>query len=244
MPTSRGTRRLVQHAFRLLSGHDHPASFVANTPAHLVRLLGWIDDRVPPRAKRERRHQDHMEWYCLRGYLLALAASGQVAYPLTVRKSQSPDFLLEGPDGAVTGVEVTEATTEAFQRELSATEGQSGPHPIGPPEGWAGNEVERGLAAVVMERIATKAAKISGPHWQPATRHDLLLYHNGPWIGPDLGHVHTMVRDAIHAHPDLRDGAGEWPNGALGRVSILSGDTLLYDVGGAGVPLPLGLGER
>lgn len=241
MRASRVTRRLFQRAYTALSGYDHPVTVRADSAEQLLARLELIDDHVPSRSRRERRHQAHKEWYCARRYLVGLAVAGYLQFPLTIRKAESPDFLLEWPDGRTTGLEITEATTEAFQRDLTGTERSGEAQPLAPPEGWAGDEPERALAQIVRMSIQSKARKIArSSAWRKASRHDLLLYDNSGYIGVDLVHLHSSVATEITQLADSAANPHAWPNGPIGKVSLLSGNRLLHDIAGKAMVLHFG----
>lgn len=232
-------RRAFRRLYQELSGRDHPEVLSADSAPTLVRRLAWIDDEVPPRHRRERRHQAHQEWYCARRYLLALAAAGHLRFPLTVRKRESPDFLLMGPEGGRIGLEITEATTPEYQRHLTMTEGDGKLHPLGPPDGWAADAPERALAAVAADCAARKFGRMARHRdWARADRHDLLLYNNGPLPPPDPGALLNRLQAALVPIYEAHAQAA-WPQGGPGRVSLLTGGVVLYDVLGVAQALPV-----
>jgi hypothetical protein len=83
-------------------------------------------------ASRTDRHKAghgiEEEIYLLRRYLSTLEASGELQYPFDVCKSERPDFLLTDHRGCCLGLEVTEATTMADQREMTLAGRKDTPH--------------------------------------------------------------------------------------------------------------------
>jgi hypothetical protein len=85
---------------------------------------------VGPRAGADKRTKEQMEWYVLRRFLEKAIPTGIFGLPLAIRRGcppKEPDFvLMHGGTTNATGlVEITEATDEADQREMTASE-QSG----------------------------------------------------------------------------------------------------------------------
>ena len=264
-------RRLFRHLFRWISGADHPSVLNAPDGATLRRRLDWLDDRVPPHGRRQRRHQAHKEWFCARRYLLALEQAGLLAFPLSVRKTESPDFLLTTPDGPV-GLEVSEiltapplaqgkgtvhgsaqgkGTVHGSMRESVHESVHGAVHGLvhGPgtsPPGAAGSRQEEpeGLAAFIAARVQAKVDKIArNKQWQRALRHDLLLYDarpdNGDPGAAQAWEAHLAALQAAVA-PLLSEREPQaWPAGPPGRVSVLTGGVLLYDLLGEADVLPV-----
>ena len=81
-----------------------------------------VGGRVGPRKGLNRRTHDQKELFNLRQFLTTLAAHGKIEFPLSVEKGESPDFMLTVGGGEPLGLEVTEATTNEWQRELTETE--------------------------------------------------------------------------------------------------------------------------
>ena len=232
-------RRVFQAAYRLLTDSDHPASFRAATARDLRSKLDLIDDGVPSRRKRQRRHQAHQEWYCAKRYLLALLAAGRLDFPFAIAKGESPDFVMRCGIGEPVGLEVTEATTAAFQRDLSVTERRSGAQPMGPEDGWAGDAVEQELAALILAAVRQKRSKILGVAWRHAGVTDLLLYDNSGLIAPNVSALAARLRGAL-AVPEPPPVAIETsPRARMGSVSLLTGSTLVHDLWGACEALPV-----
>jgi hypothetical protein len=101
----------------------------------------------------------------LRIYLKEMAASFN--YPLTIKRAEppEPDFLITQPNNPAIGLEVTEATSEEYQKLLTKTEGTGGtihldmePRVVLPgqshevdvlKDGWVGNDPEKAAAGLI-----------------------------------------------------------------------------------------------
>jgi hypothetical protein len=132
---------------------------------------------VGRRRSPNRRTKDQKEWYCLRRYLLTLAGHDLLTYPFEIAKSERPDFLIDISDGRH-GIEVTEATEEDWQRELTASEASEGDDPGDAEmlEGdvFAGEQPERDWCATVIRAINRKVDRLNDPAY-PVTVCDLLV---------------------------------------------------------------------
>src|ERR1700730_12489726 len=120
----------------------------------------WLKVREV-RGRTEGRNDRPEERYCLGVYLLALAQNGLLAYPFKVEQaigSKSPDFMSTSESGEITGLEVTRATEQWLQSEMTAAEREyrrrevaaaaaaKEPEPVVTPLsmlGWAGDEAEK-----------------------------------------------------------------------------------------------------
>jgi hypothetical protein len=92
-------------------------------PADLAEALGELGTHVGPRVGHSARTQEEKEWWCFRRYILTLAEAGQIAFPISIMKSERPDFRCQfGP--RFIGVEITEATHPRDQRELTLIDKQ------------------------------------------------------------------------------------------------------------------------
>lgn len=88
----------------------------------LLETLDRLEQRVP--ARHEGRTKDHREHFCIVRYLHFLAMEELLPTPVTLRRppegQDPPDFVLEWPDGRKETFELTEGSTEEYQRRLSA----------------------------------------------------------------------------------------------------------------------------
>ncbi len=154
-------------------------TIMSNT--ELNEAFDTLGTRVGPRRGPDRRTQDQKEWYCLRRYLLTLAAHDLLSYPLDIGKSERPDFIVTDTARGRYGVEVTEATEEDWQRELTETEACEDDDPaeaelIG-GDGFVGENPEHDWCAAVIRAINNKVDSLNKPNYQVASC-DLLVYVN------------------------------------------------------------------
>jgi hypothetical protein len=84
----------------------------------------WEDHRfVPGRADGRKKHQEERHYLGL--YLLALSGNQSLSYPFRIdqgKEHESPDFMFSWNSGETTGLEVTRATRQEFQRDLTLAE--------------------------------------------------------------------------------------------------------------------------
>jgi hypothetical protein len=197
--------------------------------ASVVRAFGAVGDEVGPRNGPDRRTPFQKEAYNLRQCLTTLADHDL----LKVAKSERPDFLLCDPIHGRFGLEVSEATTRTYQRELTATEGEKGWHLLS-GDGWVGDSAERECCAAILRAASRKAWSIEKPGYKPAARYDLLLYIN----------IRAFFYNEEQMAELLFSRARRWVaywnrSGKLGKVSAITNDSLLYDLTGDGKALPL-----
>jgi hypothetical protein len=202
----------------------------------------WNSVREVPRRSEGRRHY-HQEQYCLGLYLLALGRHGLLDYPFTVRKGESPDFMVIGRSGETTGLEVTTATEPWIQREMTKADRESRrrelaakdsgreaePVIVGLSElGWVGDEAENQWCLLIRRAIERKTTKLH--KFAPAARHDLLVYDDTPLPAVDrrkvLAAMDSWARD-LKAETQM-----------LGRISIVISLDVLFDVGARSQILP------
>jgi hypothetical protein len=201
----------------------------------------WLKVREVPRRTEGRSHR-HEEEYCLGIYLSALGRHGLLDYPFTVRRSESPDFILTEKSSAVVGLEVTRATEQWLQREMTSADREfrrreleaktSGKDPepviIVLSELGLGDEAEGQWCGLMRRAIEGKIAKLS--KFASATRHDLLIADDTPLPMVDRREVLAALDSWV------RDRKSETPT--LGRVSIVISLDVLFDVGGESRVLP------
>ena len=125
------------------------------------------------------------ELYILRRYLFTLDAAGLLHYPLNLSKSETPDFVGAAGEEAL-GLEITEATSTADQREMTLRERSGEPALLGtyggrykggirdgaPPD--RGRRADRDLTSDVLKAVRRKRAL---PY--KTAKVDLVLYANG-----------------------------------------------------------------
>lgn len=100
--------------------------------------------------------------------------------------------------------------------------------------GYAGDAVERELAALILRAVRVKSAKLNKPHFQAADCYSLLIYDNSHLASmADLGDLAAILRDLLLAN----DPVGPGPK-YFSEISVLSGSWLLYDAAGQASLLP------
>lgn len=196
----------------------------------------WLDVREVP-ARIDGRGDRPEERYCLGVYLLALARHRLLAYPFSVSQGNRPDFVFTWESGQITGLEVTRATEQWLQREMTAGEREwrrrqvaaaaSGKEaepvviPLSAP-GWVGDEAEEQWCALVRRIVEAKIKLL--PSFRTAERHDLLVYDDTPLPAVDrrkvLAGLAPWARGLKQAAP------------TLGKTSVIISLDLLFDVGG------------
>lgn len=217
-----------------LSRHQGSSKMELATFGSADQLLDYftnVDGTVGPRQGPNRRTHDQKEFYNLRQYLATLAAEGHLPFPLTVEKVESPDFLLTDGVSRKWGLEVTEATTQEWQRELTITEGhETSLQPLG-RDGWVRNSAERETCAAILRAMRKKAHKIQVGKYRPASRYDVLIYVN----------VRAFFYDADETVGLLAERISRWNSrwAALGRVSVITSLYLYYDVTDNRTRMPL-----
>jgi hypothetical protein len=107
------------------------AGYVPKRPATTVEI-GCLEDleRIPelvclPVGPRTKRTTEKREWYVVHGFLKATIPLGMFELPITVRNGippDEPDFVMSSSGTTVGLIEVTEATNEADQAEMTAFE--------------------------------------------------------------------------------------------------------------------------
>jgi len=127
--------------------------------------FGTLGLKVNPRTGANKRTQDDKEWYVIRVFLKCALMNGRFQLPLKVCKQSppAPDFMLSHRSGAVV-IEITEATSEADQRDMTLSERRNEPSLLGSdggrfPGGIVGDQAERVFAADVLRAILRKRSK-------------------------------------------------------------------------------------
>jgi hypothetical protein len=166
-------------------------------------------------SRLRRRSQEKKENFAIKHYFLILSKSDKIEYPIKLRKSESPDYLVE-ENGKNYGIEITEATFEAYQYLLTENERQPGmrfepdafiygeEYPIETVtrflkphgtrlagRGWGGTEAELYASGWARDSLIKKLVTIS--RWPAESKKELriLLYQNCPaW----LHDIHALGR--------------------------------------------------
>lgn len=97
----------------------------ADNKAALARVFGERGLDLSGYASRSARKRANNgleeELYILRRYLFTLAEHNRLNYPIEIAKSETPDFVCSA-DNEFFGIEITEGTTAADQREMTLAE--------------------------------------------------------------------------------------------------------------------------
>lgn len=220
-------------SFFMASKPKPPWQITVRDPAELFSQFGLLGIRVPGRT--EPKDQFAEEIYCLRRYLFPLADSGLLRFPFTATKSETPDFILKWPQGKTIGLEVTKATRQEFEADLTRFDRkqETKAYPSDPAAdtmelsfvGWAGNEVERQWVEYVLASIANKLENIDT---YSVGECDLLIYDNTPTGAPDLKMVAEAVRLKLSvSFPRSKNGR------VFGVISVIRDPWLIYGIGEA-----------
>lgn len=197
--------------------------------SNVRKEFGTLGASVGPRRGPDRRTKDQKEWYCLRRYLLTLAAHDLLSYPVEIAKSERPDFLVD----AHHGIEVTEATEEDWQRELTESEAGGDDDPaeaelIG-DDGFVGEQPERDWCAAIIRAINSKVDSLNSPDY-PVTSCDLLVYVNSRMS--NVVHEERAIEVLTVAAASQLE---RWKACArLRRVAVLTNSRVLSDLISAG----------
>ncbi len=194
----------------------------------LLETLDRLEQRVP--ARHEGRTKDHREHFCMLRYLRFLAGEDLLPLPVTLRKSPEgqdpPDFVLEWPNGRKEKFELTDGSTEEYQKRLSASSANENdlclPVDINTPE----KEAAQLWAETLFSAFLKKAEGLL--HGRFDLDHLLIYDLTG------LGLLLPLERGA----PILKQKLQEWhskvnPEYRFGRISVLRDLALLLDVQGS-----------
>lgn len=196
---------------------------------HLLKTLDELDRRVP--ARHEGRNKDHREHFCMLRYLRVLAGEDLLPLPVTLRKTPKnqdpPDFVLEWPDGCKETFELTDGSTQEYQRRLAAASRDEDdlvlPVDINTPE----KEAAQLWAGILFSAFLEKAEDLRRGRFNL----DHLLLYDLTGLG--------LLLPLEQGAPILRQKVQEWhareaPVHRFGRISILRDLALLLDLEGKG----------
>lgn len=195
----------------------------------LLEVLDNLEQRVP--ARHEGRTKDHREHFCILRYLRFLAGGNLLPLPATLKKScrneDPPDFILEPDRGPRETFELTDGSTEEYQKKLSAvSRGRDRlvlPVDINMPTIDAAHM----WAEILFAAFRTKTEGLLQGRFN---LDHLLIY--------DLTGLNLLVPVEVGA-PLLKQGLLEWhtqvePTHRFGRISVLRDNALLLDAGNGG----------
>lgn len=196
---------------------------------HLLETLDELDQPVP--ARDEGRNKDHREHFCMVRYLRILAGEDLLPLPVTLRKTprnqDPPDFILEWSDGRKETVELTDGSTQEYQRRLTAASRDEDdlvlPVDINTPE----KEAAQLWAEILFSAFLEKAEDLRRGRFD---LDHLLLYDL-----TGLGLLLPLEQGAAILRKKVQEWhAREAPVHRFGRISILRDLALLLDLEGEG----------
>lgn len=192
------------------SGHD------------LLASLRGIDISVPGRTAGRKTH--HTESWTICRLLSTLAGSRLLAYPVSLKHRDRPDFHLQSGARKI-GIEVTEAVSEQYaayaalaEREFPDVWLEPGHFRWGGPkltieemratlrrgkltaEPWVGDTAEREWASYMASIVQTKAQKLAKPEFTKFAKNWLAIYDNLPMPGIHLGKAIDLLVPLLHNH--------------------------------------------
>lgn len=155
-----------------------------------LKSLGAFGGSVGRRTGPTKRTHDQKEDYCVRNMILGLLNSRTLPIPVVIEmlnpdlKGTWPDALLHWSDGSVSGMEITEATSEDYQRQLALEERIANREPDkivffnAKSDGRAGSPAQ-GIADQVSAAIELKGrARVTQGKYSGTPVCDLLIYEN------------------------------------------------------------------
>ncbi len=192
---------------------------------HLLETLDRLDQPVPARHKG--RSKDHREHFCMLRYLRFVAGEDLLPLPVTLRKTperhDSPDFVLEWPGGKQETFELTDGSTQEYQRRLAAASRSKDhltlPVDINTPE----KEAAQRWAEILFSAFLQKAEMLRRGRFDL----DHLLIYDLTGLG--------LLLPLEQGAPLLRQKVQEWhareaPAKRFGRISILRDRALFLDL--------------
>lgn len=198
--------------------------------------LGAFGESVPPRAGEVKRSKQDKEDYCLRRLLIAMHEVGKLPLPMDVfclkratGAEKWPDFVLYSEfKGYELGIEITEATDENYQEQLSAEakaasnlEDGTGVTFIGPDDGWVGDEPERRALRDFVRAISNKLVLARRGRYAATPDCDLLVYDNTEtgWLSNRQAIVNDLRSRCV----------GGKGHGGFRQIHLIMGQTVWLD---------------
>ena len=140
----------------------------------LIVKFTQIDCSVPHRE--EGRKTYHRERESIKIFMEQLACMNKLKYPLTLKKDESPDFIIRREPGFTIGLEHIEATTDQIQQEQAAFS-RSNQDPFinentGPEFGYRVDKAAKGI----IDSIKKKTFKLNKPNYTLYDRNELLIF--------------------------------------------------------------------
>jgi len=202
----------------------------AENTADLMGKFETLGITIPDRMRPKDQFAE--EVYCLRRYLFPVANAGLLEFPLRVIKRDPPDFVFAWRDGRNTGLEVTKATSQGFEADLTRFHRrQRTKNYVSDPAtgtmllselGWVGNAPETEWTAYILTAIADKLNDLVS---YPVPESDLLIYDNTPLPAPDL----KTVADAFRLQFE-KQALSDKQARSFRRVSVIRDPWLIHDI--------------
>jgi hypothetical protein len=210
--------------------------------ATALASLSAFGRSVGPRIGPNKRSHDQKEDYCVRKMMLGLLSSEAAPIPNAIEMLEAdlegtwPDALLHWSDGSTSGLEITEATSQDYQRQLALEERIASREPEriiffdANSDGCAGKPAH-GIADQVSRAIELKgrARTIQGKYSGTPVC-DLLIYENtGDGLFSDSRAKESVgeVLGALHF-------GGHCPDtkfiGSFRHVHLLIGEYFIYSM--------------
>ena len=230
--------------------------WTATNADQLLRQLARMDFSMPPRGMG--RLASHVEHRMLGRLLATLARTPFLDYPISVTKTERPDFVITAGSRKI-GLEVTEATTLGHVHALANQQFPDGAlideslfrfggEPLTRSEieahlhsrrltgpGWVGDEVERDWAAGVLAAVTTKARKLNEATYSRPGQNWLSIYDRIPGGLLDLDRGLEILRPQLAALSDSH----RFDFIAVDTSSVEGGPRLVLVSGAGGFSLPI-----
>ena len=198
------------------------------------RSFGEVGFRCGPRTGQKRRSKADMEWYVARRFLKAAINAGRLNVPFIIRQGNpptEPDFVLKCKTSLVF-LEITEATCEADQKEMTAFEASGRPAVLlgefggrfknggaNPERAWAGDIID-----AILRKMGKSIFKASD-----SDRH-LVIYPNSNASSlicdaeDELSAAQYLKAEIVRMREEIKQAA----NGC--RIHVLGKECLFYNV--------------
>jgi hypothetical protein len=204
----------------------------------------WVgprfDELTGSRARERGRLGEH---WCLRRLLVGMACADRLEFPATLRMCAAngtqgrrlPDAVLSQPGARDVGIELTEATSERWQKRLYAMDkaaAETGTTVVSDAgDGQAGDAPERQAVREIEEAHRRKVAKLAAGTYAQVREVDLLIYLNS-----EAG-IHVDPADVVERV--TLDGAGQQGEARFRKVHVLFDDVVALDLLGDRALIPL-----
>lgn len=182
------------------------------------KQLSALYEQYNKRRERDRAHE-----ICrLLEYLLILDSNARLTYPVSVKKTESPDFLLKQQSLTI-GLEITRATTEDYQRWLNQVGEHAEQTEFTDPHASDPNYQQRSCDSICRDRIEDKSR--------------LVQAYKANY--PQIDAVELLLCEELDNPPDLEALSRELydigffeesQTQYFDRISLLSGLNIIYAI--------------